>query len=228
MQCFSKMLMVFIFFSTLGFTWKPSNPNPNYSKHNEHPLYTERKKRLLGVYSTYSKARSNATLDISGFQTQEHHLSEKQFGIGIQFGYLLDSHNRILTNLEHHLKKNGFSYQLLTLGYAFTPQLPNSRNWRLLLGVNTGIALGQFDNGSFVINGSALEKLSYTGFTYGVKSGLIRTFRNGELELGVQTRRLNFGQERGNLNLNDNPSSINLNLNKTAATGVYLGYNILF
>ncbi|TLD80339.1 hypothetical protein LS70_009160 [Helicobacter sp. MIT 11-5569] len=228
MQIFLKIFIVFIFLSTLGFAWQPNNPNPYYSQNDEHPLYTQRKNRLLGVYGTYNKTKSDATLSISGFETQDHSLSEKQFGVGIQIGYLLNANNRILANFEHHLKENGFSYQLLTLGYAFTPQLPNSRNWRLLLGVNAGIALGKFDSGGFVINDSALEKLSYTGLTYGVKGGLIRTFNNGELEFGVQARRLDFGEENGNLDLNGNPSSVNLDLSKTSAIGVYLGYNILF
>ena len=228
MQIISKILVFFIFFSTLAFAWQPSNPNPNYSQSNEHPLYQERKNRLLGVYGTFNKAQSDANLNISGFEPQTHDLDEKQFGIGIQFGYLLDANNRVLVNLEHNFKENGFSYQLLTLGYAFTPQLPNSTNWRLLLGVNAGLALGKFDSGGFVINDSAVEKLSYTGITYGVKAGLIRTFASGELEFGVQARRLDFGEESGAVAINGNLSSVNLDLSKTSAIGVYMGYNILF
>ncbi|WDL74570.1 hypothetical protein IP360_06985 [Helicobacter winghamensis] len=228
MHTLLKVFLSFLFLSTLSFAWQPSNPNPYYSQSDEHPLYTERKKRLLGIYGTYNRAKSDATLSISGFEAQKHNLSEKQFGVGIQIGYLLDSNNRVLANFEYHLKQNGFSYQLLTLGYAFTPQLPNSTNWRLLLGVNAGLALGKFDSGSFVINDSALEKLSYTGLTYGVKGGLIRTFNSGELEFGVQARRLDFGEESGSLTLNNNPSSANLDLSKTSNLGVYLGYNLLF
>ncbi|MBX7490827.1 hypothetical protein [Helicobacter turcicus] len=227
-KIFLQAFLLFIFLSTITFAWQPSSPNPYHSQNDEHPLYTERKKRLLGVYGTYNKAKSDATLSISGFETQNHSLSEKQLGVGIQFGYLLNSNNRILANFEHHLKQNGFSYQLLMLGYAFTPQLPNSRNWRLLLGVNAGLALGKFDSGSFVVNDSALEKLSYTGLTYGIKGGLIRTFSNSELEFGIQARRLNFGEKGSNIALNGNPSSANLDLSETSTLGVYLGYNILF
>ena len=226
MQIISKILVFFIFFSTLAFAWQPSNPNPNYSQ--EHPLYKERKNRLLGVYGTFDKAQSDATLNISGFNAQTHNLDEKQFGIGIQLGYLMDANNRLLVNLEHHFKEHGFSYQLLTLGYAFTPQLPNSTNWRLLLGINAGLALGKFDSGGFVINNSAVEKLSYTGVTYGAKAGFIRTFSSGELEFGMQARRLNFGEESGAVSINGNPSRVNLDLSKTSAIGFYMGYNILF
>ncbi|MCI5969408.1 hypothetical protein [Helicobacter sp.] len=225
---FKDIFLSLLFLSTLSFAWQLSNPNPHYSQSDEHPLYTKRKKRLLGVYGTYNKAKSDATLSISGFEAQKHNLSEKQFGVGIQIGYLLDSNNRVLASLEHHSKQNGFSYQLLTLGYAFTPQLPNNTNWRLLLGVNAGVTLGKFDSGSFVINESALEKLSYIGLTYGVKGGLIRTFHSGELEFGVQTRRLDFGEENSHLEVNGNPSSAHLDLSKTSSLGVYLGYNFLF
>ena len=79
MQIISKILVFFIFFSTLAFAWQPSNPNPNYSQDNEHPLYKERKNRLLGVYGTFDKAQSDATLNISGFNAQTHNLDEKQF-----------------------------------------------------------------------------------------------------------------------------------------------------
>ena len=79
-----------------------------------------------------------------------------------------------------------------------------------------------------MINDSAVEKLSYTGITYGVKAGLIRTFASGELEFGVQARRLDFGEESGAVAINGNPSSVNLDLSKTSAIGVYMGYNILF
>ena len=228
MQTLLRVFLFFVFLSSLTFAWQPSNPNPYHSQENEHPLYLERKKRLLGVYGSYNKADSDARLNISGFEAQNHNLNEKQFGIGIQFGYLLDANNRLSANFEHHLKRNGFSYQLLTFGYAFTPQLPNSINWRLLLGVNAGIALGEFDSGSFVVNDSALEKLSYTGLTYGIKGGFIRAFNAGELEFGVQARRLDFGEESSALTLNGNPSSANLDLSKTSSIGVYLGYNILF
>ncbi|WP_299549198.1 hypothetical protein [uncultured Helicobacter sp.] len=225
MQAFLRIFAGFVFLSTLTFAWQP---NPYHSQSDEHPLYTERKNRLLGVYSTYNKAKSDAKLSISGFETQNHNLSEKQFGIGIVFGYLLDSNNRLLASFEHHFKQNGFSYQLLTLGYAFTPKLPNSTQWRLILGVNAGLALGKFESGSFVINDSALDKLSYTGLTYGVKGGFIRTFHSGELEFGLQARRLDFGEESGSLTLNNNPSSANLDLSETSSLGFYLGYNFLF
>lgn len=196
----------------------------NYLKANTHPLYEERKNKLFGVYGTFNKAESDAKLNINAI-TQTHKLTEKQFGLGLQFGYLLSQNHRILANLEHHLKKNGFSYQLLTLGYAFTPKIPNTEHWRLLLGINVGLAQGNFDSGSFVINDSALETLKFTGFTFGVKAGAIYTASYGELEFGIQARRLNFGAKNSTLATGE---SVRLDLGQTSTLGGYIGYNFLF
>ncbi len=202
-------------------------PNSNYTNA-QHPLLQERKKILLGVYGSYDKAESDADLEVAGFEPQTHNLSEKQLGLGIQIGYLLSENHRILANLEHHFKEHGFSYELLTIAYALTPRIPNTMNWRLLLSANAGITYGHFDSGSFVINDNSLSSLSYLGFTYGVKAGLIRSFQNGELEFGVQARRLNFGEENGSLMINDTPNNVMLDLGKTSMLGFYVGYNYLF
>ncbi|MDY3112803.1 MAG: hypothetical protein SOW25_00560, partial [Helicobacter sp.] len=139
-------------------------PTANYTKQNTHPLYNARRNKLLGIYGAYNKATSDAKLNIEGAGEQSHDLDEKQYALGIQAGYLLSPLHRILANYEYNFKKNGFSYQIFTLGYAFTPQIPNTQNWRLLLGANAGLALGKFDSGSFVINDSAMGGLSYTGY----------------------------------------------------------------
>lgn len=222
-----RYCLLCIILPSLCLAWKLQNPNPYYTLKNEPTLYYTFK-HLFGVYGTYNKAKSHAILAINGFDPQEHSLDEKQFGFGIQFGYLLDFNNRILGNLEHNLKHNGFSYQLLTIGYSFTPQLPNQTHWRLALGINAGLALGKFDHGSFVVNNSALEKLSYWGLTYGVKGGFIHTLSKGELEFGLQARRLDFGKKDGNLMLNGSLSPTSLNLSRTSNVGFYLGYNVFF
>lgn len=204
-----------------------SAPQVSYQSTN-HPLYEERKNRLLGVYGTFNKVESDANLGISGFDSQRHDLDEKPFGFGIKAGYLLSPNHRILLGFEHNLKKNGFSYRTLTLGYAFTPRIPNTQNWRLLLGVDAGLAFGSFDSGSFVINESAMGKLDYTGITYGVRAGAIYEMPFGELEFGIQSRRLDFGDESSSVLINDTPTSTNLDLSDTSSTGIFFGYNYLF
>lgn len=193
-----------------------------------HPLYEERRNRLLGIYGSYSKSDSDADLHIAGYESQTHSLSEKQFGFGVQAGYLLSENHRILANFEHHLKKNGFSYQVLTLGFAWTPKIPNTTDWRALLGLNAGLAQAKFDSGSFVIAESAMGSLDYMGFTYGVKAGAIYALGNGELELGIQARRLNFGEEKSSVNINGTESATKLDLSQTSSIDVYVGYNFLF
>ncbi|MCI7047370.1 hypothetical protein [Helicobacter sp.] len=193
-----------------------------------HSLYETRKNRLLGVYGTYNKVESDANLGIVGFDSQNHDLDEKPFGFGIKAGYLLSPNHRILLGFENTLKKNGFSYRTLTLGYSFTPQIPNTQSWRLLLGVEAGLAFGKFDSGSFVINNSAMGKLDYTGLTYGVRAGAIYEMQFGELEFGIQSKRLDFGEESSSVLINDAPTGTSLDLSDTSSTGIYFGYNFLF
>ena len=220
---FFLALFVNLFFGYEVYQNTASSPQTSY-----HPLYEERRNRLLGVYGTFNKVESDANLNISGFASQNHDLSEKPFGFGLQMGYLLSQNHRILVNFENTLKKNGFSYRSLTLGYAFTPRIPSTQKWRLLLGVNAGIAFGSFDSGSFVINDSAMGKLDYTGLTYGVKAGAIYETRFGELEFGIQSRRLDFGDESSSVIINDTPTGTNLDLSETSNTGFFFGYNFLF
>ncbi|KPH54799.1 hypothetical protein HPU229334_12040 [Helicobacter pullorum] len=220
---FFLALFVNLFFGYEAYQNTASSPQASY-----HPLYEERRNRLLGVYGTFNKVESDANLNISGFASQNHDLSEKPFGFGLQMGYLLSQNHRILVNFENTLKKNGFSYRSLTLGYAFTPRIPSTQKWRLLLGVNAGIAFGSFDSGSFVINDSAMGKLDYTGLTYGVKAGAIYETRFGELEFGIQSRRLDFGDESSSVIINDTPTGTNLDLSETSNTGFFFGYNFLF
>ena len=224
-----RLLVLFIFLSsfTLGYqSYQPPNtisPQVSY-----HPLYEQRRNRLLGIYGVSNKTNSDATLSITGNNPQNHSLSEKLSGIGLVVGYLLNPNHRILLNLENFFKKNGFSYQTFTLNYAFTPQIPNTIKWRLLLSANAGIALANFNEGSFVVNNSAMGKLKYTGFTYGVKAGTIYQTTYGELELGIQARRLNFGEANSSIPINDVPTSTTLDLSETSSTGLFLGYNFLF
>ncbi|WP_104722019.1 DUF1934 domain-containing protein [Helicobacter mesocricetorum] len=223
-----RLLLLFVFLS--GFTlsyqsYQSSNtisPQASY-----HPLYEQRRNRLLGIYGMNNRVNSDATLSIAG-NPQDHSLSEKLSGIGLTTGYLLNPNHRILLNFESFFKKNGFSYQTFALNYAFTPQIPNTINWRLLLSANAGIAFAQFNEGSFVINDSAMGKLKYTGFTYGAKTGVIYQIPYGELELGIQTRRLNFGSESSSVFINNAPAATALDLSQTSSTGLFLGYNFLF
>ena len=133
-----------------------------------------------------------------------------------------------MLGFENTLKKNGFSYRTLTLGYSFTPRIPNTQSWRLLLGVEAGLAFGKFDSGSFVINNSAMGKLDYTGLTYGVRAGAIYEMQFGELEFGIQSKRLDFGEESSSVLINDAPTGTSLDLSDTSSTGIYFGYNFLF
>lgn len=73
-----------------------------------------------------------------------------------------------------------------------------------------------------------MGKLKYTGFTYGVKAGTIYQTTYGELELGIQARRLNFGKANSSIPINDVPTSTTLDLSETSSTGLFLGYNFLF
>ena len=50
----------------------------------------------------------------------------------------------------------------------------------------------------------------------------------GELEFGLQARRLNFGKESGVVGINGNVSNVNLDLSKTHSISGYLGYNFFF
>lgn len=206
------------FTQILGYAYQSQN----------HPLLEQRRNKLLGIYGSFARAESDSKLSIEGFDTQNFDLSENQLGLGIQIGYLLSSNHRILLDLGHFFKKNGFSYDIFTLGYAFTPALPNTQSWRLLLGANAGITRANFDAGSFTVNDSSLGDLSYTGFTFGVKAGLLYELEFGELEFGVQARRLNFGEKSGTLDINGTPTNTQLDLSKTSNVGVYFGYNQLF
>ncbi|CAM2814475.1 hypothetical protein [Helicobacter burdigaliensis] len=193
-----------------------------------HPLLEQRKKRLLGVYGMGNIVESDAKLSIEGFATQKHDLEERPLGFGLQAGYLLSENHRILLGYEKSLKKNGFAYTSATLGYAFTPRLPNTSRWRALLGANAGLAFGKFDRGSFVVNNSAMDELSYTGITYGVRLGAIYESNYGELEFGVQSKRLDFGEEASNVLINDTRTGTKLDLSETSSTGFFFGYNYLF
>lgn len=224
-----KLLLLFVFSSSfiLGYQgYQSSNiisPQASY-----HPLYEQRRNRLLGIYGMSNTTNSDAMLSIVGNNPQDHSLSEKFSGIGLVVGYLLNPNHRILLNFENFFKKNGFSYQTFTLNYAFTPQIPNTINWRLLLSASAGIALAQFNEGSFVVNDSAMGKLKYTGFTYGVKAGTIYKISYGELEFGIQARRLDFGAKNNNISINNISTPATLDLSETSSTGLFLGYNFLF
>ena len=97
---FFLALFVNLFFGYEAYQNTASSPQASY-----HPLYEERRNRLLGVYGTFNKVESDANLNISGFASQNHDLSEKPFGFGLQMGYLLSQNHRILVNFENTLKK---------------------------------------------------------------------------------------------------------------------------
>lgn len=225
-----RILLFLALITSLGFGVSNAESSGGYyaPQSTYHPLYEQRRNRLLGVYGSYTKTDSDADLHIAGYESQTHSLSEKQFGFGVQAGYLLSENYRILANFEHYLKKNGFSYQLLTIGFAITPKIPNTLNWRALLGFNAGLAQGKFDSGSFKIEEESMGSLDYTGFTYGVKAGAIYALQNGELEFGIQARRINFGEEASSVNIQGNETSTKLDLSQTSSVGVYMGYNFLF
>ncbi|PZT48093.1 hypothetical protein B6S12_05520 [Helicobacter valdiviensis] len=206
------------------------NPQTSIQTNNtqNHPLLEQRKKRLLGVYGMGNIVESDAKLSIEGFATQTHNLEERPLGFGLQAGYLLNENHRIILGYEKSLKKNGFAYTSATLGYAFTPRLPNTSRWRALLGANAGLAFGKFDRGSFVVNNSAMDELSYTGITYGIKLGAIYESNYGELEFGVQSKRLDFGEEASKVLINDTQTGTKLDLSQTSSTGFFFGYNYLF
>ncbi|MDE5603351.1 MAG: hypothetical protein K2I71_05475 [Helicobacter sp.] len=223
-----RLLLLFVFLSNFILGYQSYQSSSTISPQDSyHPLYKQRRNRLLGIYGVNNKVNSDAILNIAG-SPQNHTLSEKLSGIGLVIGYLLNPNHRILLNFENFFKKNGFSYQTFTLNYAFTPQIPNTINWRLLLSANAGIALAQFNEGSFVINDSAMGKLKYKGFTYGVKAGTIYQIPYGELEFGIQARRLNFGTKDSNIFINDVSTPTTLDLKETSSTGLFLGYNFLF
>ena len=221
-------LLLLVCIVSFGFAYEEESGGYYAPRSTYHPLYEQRRNRLLGIYGSYAKSSSDADLHIEGYESQTHNLNEKQFGFGVQAGYLLSENHRILANFEHHLKKNGFSYQVLTLGFALTPKIPNTTDWRALLGVNVGLARAKFDSGSFVIADSAMGSLDYTGLTYGIKAGAIYALGNGELEFGIQARRLNFGEETSSVNINDTESETKLDLSQTSSIDVYVGYNFLF
>lgn len=222
-----RFLLILVFIVSFGFGYEQRN-GVYASQSNTHPLYQERRNRLLGIYGIYNLTDSDAELQIAGFDTQRHDLSEKQFGFGVQGGYLLNENHRILANFEYNLKKNGFSYQTLTLGYAFTPRLPNTTNWRGLLGVNAGLAKAKFDSGSFVVDDNSMGSLDFTGFTYGVKAGAIYEMGNGELEFAVSASRLNLGEEEDSIEVQGNPTNTKLDLGQTSNISLSVGYNFLF
>ncbi len=213
-------LLSLICIFSFGFAYGEQSGGYYAPKSTYHPLYEQRRNRLLGVYGSYAKSNSDAEITLAGFPSTEHSLSEKQFGFGVQVGYLLSENYRVLANFEHYLKKNGFSYQLLTFGFALTPKIPNTTDWRALFGVNAGLLQGKFDSGSFVVNDIAMDSLDFLGFTYGVKAGLIYELESGEIEFGIQARRLNFGEEENH--------NIKLDLGKTSSINVSMGYNFLF
>ncbi len=213
-----RILLLIIFVVSVGLSYEERGEG--YYTNNYHPLYQERRNRLLGVYGSYSKSSADAEITLAGFPAVTNSVSEKQFGFGVQVGYLLSENHRILANFEHYLKKNGFFYRTLTLGYAITPKIPNTTNWRALLGINMGLTQAKFDSGAFVINDISMDSLEFMGFTYGVKAGAIYQLENGELEFGIQARRLNFGEEES--------QNIKLDLGETSSINVQMGYNFLF
>ncbi|WP_297814160.1 hypothetical protein [uncultured Helicobacter sp.] len=224
-----RILLLLVWVASLGFGYEEAASGGYYAPQSTyHPLYEQRRNRLLGVYGSYSKSDSDADLHITGYESQVHSLSEKQFGFGVQVGYLLSENHRILASFEHYLKKNGFSYQVLTLGYALTPKIPNTTNWRALFGINAGLTQAKFDSGSFKIGEDSMDSLDYMGFTYGVKAGAIYALQNGELEFGIQARRLNFGEEESQVNIQGNETPTKLNLSQTSSINLYMGYNFLF
>lgn len=83
-----------------------------------------------------------------------------------------------------------------------------------------GLTQAKFDSGAFVINDISMDSLEFMGFTYGVKAGAIYQLENGELEFGIQARRLNFGEEES--------QNIKLDLGETSSINVQMGYNFLF
>lgn len=222
-----RFLLLLVCVVSFGFGYGERN-GVYASQSNTHPLYEERRNRLLGIYGIYNLSDSDAELHVAGYESQTHKLSEKQFGFGVQGGYLLNENHRILANFEYNLKKNGFSYQTLTLGYAFTPRVPNTTNWRGLLGVNAGLVKAKFDSGSFVIGDSSMGSLDFTGFTYGVKAGAIYEMGNSELEFAVSANRLNLGEEEDNIEVNGSPTNTKLDLGQTSNISFSVGYNFLF
>ncbi|MDA3967539.1 MULTISPECIES: hypothetical protein [Helicobacter] len=192
------------------------------------PLYTDRKNKLVGVYSMVGRVSSDSTLSIEGFESQKHSLKETPIGFGVQVGYLLSENHRLLLNYEQFLKKHGFSHQLLTLGYAITPLVPNTQNLRLLLGLNVGVVMASFDSGSFTINDSSMGGLDFMGTTYGVKGGFLYNTGAGEIEFGIQARKLDLGVESGEIAVNNAPTKSSLDLSDTSSTNFFLGYNFLF
>ena len=211
--------IVGLFFSTLTSLFANS--------YEVHPLYEERRNKLLGIYGSYTKEDADSKINLDG-QSQTHGLDEKHMGFGIQAGYLLNENHRILLDFAYHLKKNGFAYSTFTIGYAFTPKLPTFDNWRAIFGVNAGLAMAKFSQGSFNIGGSSMGDLTFNGVTYGVKAGLLYALPYGELEFGIAARRLDFGDESDTLMIEDKPINANLDLSITSSLGAYFGYNYLF
>lgn len=197
------------------------------SAYNQHPLYEERRNKLLGIYGSYAKADSDSKMNIGGIK-QDHNLKENHTSFGIQGGYLFSENHRILLDFAYYLKKNGFSYDTFTLGYAFTPKLPTFENWRAIFGVNAGFAMAKFSKGSFQVGESSMGELNYSGITYGVKAGLLYELPYGELEFGIAARRLDFGEESDSVLVNDAPTPTSLDLSKTSNLSWYFGYNHLF
>ena len=200
----------------------------NQGVNSYNPLYTDRKNKLVGVYSMLSKVSSDSVLNIEGSETQNHSLKETPIGFGVQFGYLLSDNHRLLLNYEQFLKQHGFSHQLLTIGYAITPLVPNTQNLRLLLGINIGVVMANFDSDSFTINGSSMGGLDFIGATYGVRGGFLYNMGAGEIEFGIQARKLDLGTESSEITINNAPTKSSLNLSDTSSTSLFLGYNFLF
>lgn len=221
-----SLASLFIFIILFNFTY--ANYQDQSSNQSYHPLYLERKNKLIGAYAMVSRIGADSVLTMQGLEAQNHSLKETPVGFGIQFGHLFSKNHRITFNYEQFLRQHGFSHQLFTIGYSITPLIPNTQNLRLLLGINAGVALAKFSSGSFNVNDNPMGKLNYIGLTYGVKGGLIHETSAGEIEFGIQSRRIQLGEQSSELIINNTPTKTTLNLDDTSSTNMFLGYNLLF
>ncbi|MDE5591768.1 MAG: hypothetical protein K2I63_02255 [Helicobacter sp.] len=189
-----------------------------------HPLYEQRRNRLLGIHTTMHKIKHDKMLN--AIYPKEHISNEEIPNFTIITGYL--PNHRFLFNFEDSFKKNGFAYKTFNIGYIFTPGIPGMPRWKLLLGANAGMVLGRFEERNPIIGNGSLDKFKYKGLIYGVKLGGIYRITHGELEFGIQKRRLNFDSEDNGLFINDTPSFTTLSIDRTSNTGLFFGYNFLF
>lgn len=214
--------------------YAPQNPQyyqPGYSSYgSQNTGYEKRRNILLGVQGSYARTSDDAKLDISGADSQTHSLKEHHPGLGLRAGYIISEKHRILMELTHYFKQNGFSYDTLTLGYAFTPAIPNMPRWRALLGAEAGFAFANFDSNNFNIEGGSMGGLKYNGITYGVRAGAIYELPNGsEIEGGFFARRMNLGSANSAITTeNGDNLRADLDLSGSVTYGIYFAYNYLF